>query len=68
MNGFNKNVIVIMITKKRQVKFYADTPMQINRRFTWRINHKQDAEQAIKRFQSKGWRIRAAWYEDERLI
>jgi hypothetical protein len=57
-----------MFNQLRQIKFYADTPVQINKRFTWRVKNKQGAQQAIKRFQSKGWKIRAAWYDNERLV
>jgi hypothetical protein len=54
--------------KDSQIKFYADTALQTNKRFTWRVKNKRGAEQAIKRFEQKGWKIRAAWYNHERLI
>jgi hypothetical protein len=57
-----------MFNKIKQVKFYADTPIQINKRFSWRVKNKHGALQAIKRFQLKGWKIRAAWYENERIV
>jgi len=50
------------------LKFYADTLQVINHRFTWRVNNKEDAEKALKRFQAKGWKIKAAWYENERIF
>lgn len=57
-----------MFNKVKQLKFYADTPQAINRRFTWRVKNKQGAEQALKRFLLKGWKIRAAWYDHQRLV
>ena len=56
-----------MFNKIRVVKFYADTPLQLNKRFTWRVKNRQGAQQALKRFHTKGWKIRAAWYENERI-
>jgi hypothetical protein len=50
------------------LKFYADTSQVINHIFSWRVNNKADAQAALKRFQSKGWKIRAAWYENERIF
>jgi hypothetical protein len=50
------------------LKFYADTSQVMNHLFTWRVNNKADAQAALKRFQSKGWKIRAAWYENEHIF
>jgi hypothetical protein len=49
------------------VKFYADTPAQKNKRFTWNVKNRRGAMEAVKRFQAKGWNIRAAWFEKERI-
>ena len=47
---------------KAFLKFYADTPRgEINKRFTFKVNNLDDAVAAVKRFQGKGWNIRAAW-------
>lgn len=49
---------------KGSIKFYADTPIgEKNKQFTFKVNTLSDALAAIKRFQSKGFTIRAAWHE-----
>ena len=49
-----------MITER--LKFYADTKYDRNKLFCWKVSI-LDLEDALFRFYSKGWIIRAAWYE-----
>jgi hypothetical protein len=46
-----------------RVKFYADTPMGKNKYFCFKLTSILALKEAIWRFFSKGWNIRAAWYE-----
>jgi hypothetical protein len=47
-----------------RVKFYADTPMEKNKLFSWELPAGiLSLKDAIKRFLAKGWNIRACWYE-----
>lgn len=47
---------------KALLKFYADTPRgEVNKAFCFKVNNLDDAVAAVKRFQVKGWHIRAAW-------
>lgn len=39
-----------------------------NSRFTFRVNDRKDAQDCIKRLQSKGNSIRAAWYFDRKKM
>lgn len=48
---------------KGKVKFFADTPKEQNHRFTFNVNNRQGAFKCLKRYQLKGWKIRAAWYD-----
>jgi hypothetical protein len=52
----------------RKLTFYADTSRLTNNRFTWKVNNKADAAAALKRFRGKGWNIRAAWFDKERIL
>lgn len=45
-----------------KVFFYADTDLFTNKLFSWRVQSLKDAVTCCKRFQKKGWNIRAAWY------
>lgn len=47
-----------------RVKFYADTPSgDVNRLFTWQVGGIRDAGKCVARFQNKGFRIRAVYFE-----
>lgn len=46
-----------------RIKFYADTPEGKNKFFCWEIKGVLSFQDALFRFFSKGWYIRAAWYE-----
>lgn len=49
---------------RERVKFYADTGIEKNKLFTWVLpNGILSIRNTLNRFFSKGWRIRAAWYE-----
>jgi len=49
---------------KSLLKFYADTPRgDINKLFTFKVNNTADARAALRRFDRKLFRIRAAWYQ-----
>ena len=51
-------------TYKERVKFYADTDREKNKLFTWVLpNGILSIKKTLNRFFSKGWHIRAAWYE-----
>lgn len=45
-----------------KLSFYADTDLFTNKLFNWKVNSRQDALEALRRFQGKGWHIRAAWW------
>jgi hypothetical protein len=51
-----------------KLTFYADTARITNGQFTWKVNNRKDAQQALKRFALKGWKIRAAWFNKERIV
>jgi hypothetical protein len=49
---------------KERIKFYADTGIEQNKLFTWELPKGiLSIKDTLNRFFSKGWRIRAAWYE-----
>lgn len=46
-----------------RLKFYADTPMEKNKYFCWKLDSILTLKEALWRFFDKGWNIRSAWYE-----
>jgi hypothetical protein len=46
-----------------RLKFYADTPMEKNKYFCYKITSILELKAALWRFFDKGWNIRSAWYE-----
>jgi len=49
---------------RERIKFYADTDREKNKLYTWDLpNGILSIRDTSNRFFSKGWLIRAAWYE-----
>jgi hypothetical protein len=49
---------------RERLKFYADTGREKNKLFTWDLpNGILSLKETLHRFFSKGWSIRAGWYE-----
>lgn len=46
-----------------RIKFYADTPLESNKYFCYKITSILALQEALWRFFDKGWNIRSAWYE-----
>ena len=44
------------------LNFYADTPLERNRQFSFRVYSRLNAINRLKHFEAKGWKIRAAFY------
>lgn len=49
-------------TRKQKVVFYADTSLFTNKFFCFQVSSQAAALAAVKRFQKKGWHVRAAWW------
>ena len=46
-----------------RIKFYADTPIEKNKYFCFKITSILALKEALWRFFDKGWNIRSAYYE-----
>jgi len=46
-----------------RIKFYADTPLQKNKYFCFKIENIAHLRKALFRLQTKGFKFRAIWWE-----